>query len=594
MIELRPYQQKLLEQVQVALATPNSRVMLQLPTGGGKTRIAAALLDAWVNGGRKAAWLTHRTELADQTCRALNDAGVRATNTLTLPWPIGGPAPAMMGGVVIFMDRTVSNRNRYKSVWDEYSPADLLVIDEAHHAPAAGWKRTINQWPGSVVGLTATPWRLAKNQAFRQLFDCLILGPQINDMQSEGWLANAQVLMPAPEERILGGHVDRGDYSESGIELANAGRDIWTAGALRFWQDRAENRQTIVYAVSVEHANNLAAVFNNASVPAAVILGETSLEERAKRIKQFSDGELKVLVNKEVATEGFDLPEAACVVLARPTLSLALYLQMVGRGLRRKPDGGNCLILDLAGNVERHGRTEEDREWSLEPRGRKDNGGDSPVVRCPGCEGVSPAASHNCQFCENPFGKNCPRCGEWRAWKRWSAEAYCGDNHELVCNLCHIDAHELDFLPEGLKEVLRKELAECQPEVNPSNLNTLEDIQARIAEVAGNLARAKKVDDMATFNRMTEQLRRLLRRERQVKKAILEEFKAEVLAEIEPYLLELETGLKETGVNLKGVLMEFHPEKGMKITIHGQKGDETHEIEGKWEPRDSIAINVPD
>ena len=370
--ELRDYQQDLLAQVQAALVEPSARVMLQLPTGGGKTRIAADLLRWWLSDGSKAVWLTHRKELSDQTCRVPKNSGVRAINSLL--WNIDDPAPSWHGGVVILMVDTVGRRNnRWDGVWDRYSDSDLLIIDEAHHAPATGWKRAIDQWPGPVVGLTATPWRLSKNEGFNHLFDKLIHGPQIKDMQAQGWLAGVQVLMPPPDDLILGGvPTSTGDYNESGIELANQSRpDVMTAGAIHFWREHASDCQTIVYAISERHAENLTALFRDNKVSAAVLLGKTPHDERTNIIKRFSDGDLKVLVNFAVATEGFDLPDASCVVLTRPTLSLALYLQMVGRGLRPKSNGGNCLILDLSGNVERHGFPEDEREWSLESGGHE-------------------------------------------------------------------------------------------------------------------------------------------------------------------------------------------------------------------------------
>ena len=252
------------------------------------------------------------------------------------------------------------------------------------------------------------------------------------------------------EQRIAGGSVDRtGDYTESGIAQANLHQpDIMTAGALDFWQKHADGRPTIAYAVSVDHAHNLASVFNDAGVRAAVILGDTPGEERDQAITGFQDGSVMVLVNVIVATEGFDLPDASCVIIARPTLSLALYLQMVGRGLRPKPDGGDCLILDLAANAVTHGLPEDHREWSLAPRGTQKSG-DAPVVWCPipWCEAASHAASHNCRVCGQAFGKDCNRCGRWRAHKRWLYENHCGDGHEFVCDLCHIDAHIQAHLP---------------------------------------------------------------------------------------------------------------------------------------------------
>lgn len=452
MFQLRPYQETLLRQVQDGLAVgPRARLMLQLPTGGGKTVIAGALLGDWLQDGRKAVWLTHRQELAEQTRRMLTDAGVSAITKVS--WTPGEDAPAMAGGAVILMAQTVGRRNARQEVWNRYGANDLLVIDEAHHAAAPGWERAMQQWPGPIVGMTATPWRLSEKEGFDHLFDELLYGPQTAELQAleKPALCDVQVFIPPPEQRIAGGAVDRtGDYTEAGIERANRDRpDIMTAGALAFWQKHTAERQTIAYAVSVDHAHNLAAVFNEAGVPAAMILGDTDREERDKAIAGFRDGSIKVLVNVAVATEGFDLPDASCVIIARPTMSLALYLQMVGRGLRPKPDGGDCLILDLAANSERHGLPEDNREWSLKPRGASGIGV-APIVWCPTewCDVASPASSHNCRGCGYSFGKVCDRCGRWRSYRsRWLYETECGDAHQLVCDLCHIDAHIQAHLP---------------------------------------------------------------------------------------------------------------------------------------------------
>ena len=224
------------------------------------------------------------------------------------------------------------------------------------------------------------------------------------------------MLRPDDDDLIFGGlPPSNGDYREEEIERLNKARHIWTGGTLEYWQEHAEGRQTIVYAVSVGHAKNLAEVFNKSGIPAGVILGanDQKEQERNRNIRQFSDKELKILVNVAVATEGFDIPEVSCVVLARPTMSLALYLQMVGRGLRRKDDGADytdCLILDLAGNDKWHGSPDIERHWSLEPRGQQSEGNPPPKVRCPDCERLSPAASHECRYCGSPFGEACQRC----------------------------------------------------------------------------------------------------------------------------------------------------------------------------------------
>ena len=487
MIKLRPYQRDLLQQVQIALAADTkARVMMQLPTGGGKTVIAGALMADWLTDGRKAVWLTHRAELAEQTRRMLTDAHISAMTDVK--WTPGTDAPAMSGGAVILMAQTVGRRTASMEVWDGYNAEDLMVIDEAHHAAAEGWERAMKQWPGRIIGMTATPWRLSKKEGFDHLFDELLCGPQVADLQAADWLCDARTLLPPPEQRIIGGEVDlTGDYTELGIERANR-PDVMTAGVLKFWQKDFDDRPTIVYAVSVDHARNLARVFNDAGTPAAVILGDTSSEERSKAIAGFRAGTLKVLVNVVVATEGFDLPDASCIVIARPTMSLALYLQMVGRGLRPK-EGSDCLILDLAANSEIHGLPEEQRKWSLEPRGIE-SPGEAPVVWCPKCETVSPATSHHCRGCGDAFGKDCNRCGKWRAWKRWEFENHCGDAHELVCDLCHIDAHIQAHLPvtKPLDELLDtyspedEMLSHDYPELNDELSNRLAGLFKELLE----------------------------------------------------------------------------------------------------------------
>ncbi len=446
MDKLRDYQQELLDRSEAALESSKARVMLQLPTGGGKTHIAGALLARMLRNGRKAVWLTHRAELAEQTRRMLTDAGVSAINNLN--WVVGDRAPYLANGVVILMAQTVGRRTRKRSIWSSYGLNDLLIIDEAHHATAAGWERAIDQWPGPVLGLTATPWRLSKTEGFNHLFGELHCGPQVHELQDREWLCQAQILMPQPGDIIRGGNITgTGDFNESGILGANRDHpDVMTAGAFRFWQAHAAGRQTVIYAISKEHAHNITTVFKNAGIAAAVMLSDTPADERARTIASFGNGTLRVLVNVAIATEGFDLPDASCVVLTRPTMSLALYLQMVGRGLRPKSDGGDCLILDLAGNAEIHGLPDEHRQWSLYPRGN-DADGDAPVVRCEKCDGVSPAASHFCNYCQAPLGKDCLRCGKWRAFARWSYETHCGDLHELVCDYCHYDAHIQGQLP---------------------------------------------------------------------------------------------------------------------------------------------------
>ena len=372
----------------------------------------------------------------------------------------------------------------------------------------------MRQWPGPIVGMTATPWRLSEKEGFDHLFGGLLCGPQTADLQSLGSLCDAQVFIPPPEERIAGGAVGSiGDYTESGIERANRDRpDIMTAGALAFWQRHADNRQTIAYAVSVDHAHNLVDVFNDSGIRAAVILGDTNREERDKAIGGFRDGSIKVLVNVIVATEGFDLPDASCIIIARPTMSLALYLQMVGRGLRPKPDGGDCILLDLAANAVTHGLPEDYREWSLEPRGAQKDGGEAPVVVCPDCGVASPASSHHCRGCGYAFGKVCERCGRWRSYRRrWQYETHCGDAHQLVCDLCHIDAHIQAHLPVAPPLNQLVELYDPEDEMTfPSAVEIDDELAAGLLALFKELLEQERQSIAGADDSRREELRRMI------------------------------------------------------------------------------------
>ena len=457
MIELRDYQRDLLEQVQKVLDPEKARIMVQLPTGGGKTVIAAHLLAGYLTDGRKALWITHRNELATQTRNMLrNSAGVNVSPQAS--WARSTPAPHIPNGVVILMAQTATRRADESGVWSEYGIGDLMIIDEAHHATARGWQKIIRSWPGRVLGMTATPWRLSKREGFNHLFDDLICGPQVGELQAQKFLCKSTVLFPPHEDRIKGGEIGSiGDYTERGIEQANL-PDVMTVRALNFWQEETPRRQTIIYAVSVQHAHNLKTVFNDAGVVAEVMLGSTESNERADIITKFRDGHLRVLINVAVATEGFDLPDASCIVIARPTTSLSLYLQMVGRGMRPKPNDGDCMILDLAGNTQAHNLPETERVWTLYPRGHFPDG-EAPVIWCEHCWTVSPAASHDCRCCGEPFGADCQRCGKWRAWKRWILKDICQYTHDGVCDLCHKDAHLQAHLPvtEEMERLAREE-----------------------------------------------------------------------------------------------------------------------------------------
>ena len=172
----------------------------------------------------------------------LSDSGVTAATNIG--WGPDKSAPSMINGVVILMAQKVSRLVKRNDIWADYSSEDIMIIDEAHHAAAEGYSKAMQLWRGPVIGLTATPWRLSKKEGFDHLFEQLLRGPQIQELQNSGYLCKVGVMTPGEDGRISGGVVEQtGDYSEAGIESANANSDIWTAGAVEFWRKHGAYRE---------------------------------------------------------------------------------------------------------------------------------------------------------------------------------------------------------------------------------------------------------------------------------------------------------------------------------------------------------------
>ena len=293
MAELRDYQLELLQQVLHRLEIDaGARVMMQLPTGGGKTVIAGELLRQWLAKGHKAVWLTHRTELVCQTKKMLDRS--RVSTAIDPRWSPGEEALARRGAVVILMAQTTGLRAAQVKIWGGYDSGDLMVVDEAHHTPANGYVLAMEQWPGRVVGMTATPWRLTVNEGFDHLFNDLVCGPQVADLQDERALCASRVIVPPLEQRIRSGEPgELGDFTDEGIERANQGPlRVMTAEAVRVWKQYAVDRQTIVYAVSVCHADNLKRFFDAAGVRSDRIHNEVSRDQRDAAIGGFRNGSI--------------------------------------------------------------------------------------------------------------------------------------------------------------------------------------------------------------------------------------------------------------------------------------------------------------
>jgi superfamily II DNA or RNA helicase len=260
----------------------------------------------------------------------------------------------------------------------------LIIIDEAHHATAGQWARILDHWPDAYrLGVTATPCRL-DGCGLRSAFDAMVLGPSVADLIFTGYLSPARIYAPPVVADLSGVRRRAGDYANDQAAAA-MDRPTVTGDAIAHYQRLAAGQQAIAFCCNVAHAVSVCDAFKTAGISAALLLGGTG--DRDQVVADFAAGIVRVLVTVDVVSEGFDVPAASCAILLRPTQSLGLYLQQVGRVLRPAPGKDAALILDHVANVTRHGFPDDPREWSLsEGIVRGGRGTPAPSVRtCPEC-----------------------------------------------------------------------------------------------------------------------------------------------------------------------------------------------------------------
>ena len=381
---LRPYQSRACDEVEQAWRSGTRRVCLVLPTGGGKTRTAVELVSripAELHPGRKprALWLANRTELLDQAAGKLREAG--ADVAVISPNHPPDPWAAVQ---VASLDTLVARQQR--------PAADLVVMDECQHAGAETYADVLQSYADTLhLGLTATPQR-QDGKPLAGYYDHLVVGAQYSELLAIGALVPCRVRR-APE--YLGSDLAREPLLE--------------------WQAYGGNRLTFAFAPTVTHAENYAKAFNEAGIPSAVIHGKTSAFERRKTLAQFRCGKIRVLWNVYVLTEGVDVPEASCILLARGVSHAGPYLQICGRGLRPAPGKADCILLDMSGASWLHHLPTEDRIYSLDGRAIGISG--EALKNCPQCGAILPSAQPECPDCGYVFEKK-----ERRLPKIWDME----------------------------------------------------------------------------------------------------------------------------------------------------------------------------
>ena len=357
MQQLRDYQIDLVDRVKTRLDR-GEKVMVQSVTGSGKSVMFGAISANYP----RVLLLVHRIELVHQAAKHIQlwcdrEVGIIAAGEIYNP----------NATIQVASIQTICRRN-YQSQYD------LCIVDEAHHIVAQAYYSVISRLNPScrLVGFTATPWRL-DGSGFANIFDAIEIGESVKKLIKAGYLSKF-VLYADPGNN---GIEDKqlfslekvgnfgGEYSLADLARDNNARDV-AAQLYSAWGRYAQDKQTVIFALNIEHSQTIAAYFTWAGVTAAHLDANSPTDERVEMMRKFVAGEIKVLSNVGLFDEGVDIPALECIVMARPTKSLTRFLQMSGRVLRPHPEKEHGIIIDMTGNWLEHGLPDFDRLWNLE------------------------------------------------------------------------------------------------------------------------------------------------------------------------------------------------------------------------------------
>lgn len=386
--ELRPHQSEAINQLRQSIGQGNRRVVLQAPTGFGKSITAAKIIESSLEKGNRVLFTVPRLSLVDQTVAEFEREGIRSIGVQQSSHPRRNDFAAVQVATV----QTLARR------WKQLDlDVGLVIVDECHETYSVIYD-LMRAWPETVfVGLSATPWAVGMGEHWQDLRIAVTIG----DLIEAGWLSKFTAFAPDVPD-LSGVRVRAGEYVESALEEVMGGAHV-IGSVVQTWMEKADNRPTLVFGVNCNHAKSLFNQFMSQGVSAAYVDHQTDSVERQLIERKFRAGEIKVACSVRTLTTGVDWP-VSCIVDAAPTRSEMLHVQKIGRGLRINPGTEDLLILDHAGNSLRLGLVTDIYHAALK-KGKKQQAERNTAEKLP----------KPCSECELLFtGRVCPNCGHER------------------------------------------------------------------------------------------------------------------------------------------------------------------------------------
>lgn len=433
--QLREYQTELIQKVNAEWDAGNRRVLAQSATGSGKTVIASAVAHQFTQRGEGILFLAHRQELLYQAKEKLEAVTDETVALIKAGHKLNPNALIQVASV-----QTLAQR--------EYRPsAKLVIVDECHHTPAKTYVDILDCYPNAfILGLTATPCR-NDGRGFRNHYDVLLQGWSVRRLINAGRLSKFRLFAATKQIKTAGIDIINGDYDQQQlVQAVNA--SITMGDVVSTWKKHALNKKTIAFAVNIEHSKDVAKAYRHAGYMAEHIDGETPAQERAAIMQRFKNGKTLILTNCGIFSEGVDVPDIEAVQILRPTCSLQLHLQQLGRGLRPSKGKEYLIILDHTQNYICHGLIDDEWEWTLDAVSLKNR---QHAVECPECQHCFVPTSSE----QNNLEAVCPNCAAIIQLEA-IVEGFGGDKPEIT-NDKNIDLEEisLEVNSEVMLEIMR-------------------------------------------------------------------------------------------------------------------------------------------